>query len=101
MTKDLRNYLIDCYLDDPFDQMIDLDHIGIPHRKDSDGKIVISKLLREDEYKLLQIEREQSINGNIFSFKLATKILDEHLAKFCFKIFIKMPNEEIIIFENL
>ena len=35
-------------------------------------------------------EREQRINGNIFSFNLARKILDEHLAEFCFKIAIEV-----------
>ncbi len=101
MKKYPRNYLIDCYLDDPLDQMIDLDHVGIPYRRDNDGKIIIFKELKDDDYKLLQVEREQRINGNIFSFNLARKILDEHLAEFCFKIVIKTPNKEIKIFENL
>ncbi len=101
MEKSQTKYLIDCHLDDPFNQMIDLDHVGIPYRRDHDRKIIILKELKDDEYKLLQVEREQRINGNIFSFNLAKKILDDHLAEFCFKIVINTPNKETIIFENL
>ena len=63
-------------------------------------EIIIFKVLKDNEYKLLQVEREQRIHGNVFSFNLARKILDEHLAEFCFKIVIKTPNKETIIFEN-
>ena len=33
MKKSQPKYLIDCYLDDPFNQMIDLDHVGITYRR--------------------------------------------------------------------
>ena len=48
MTKYQTKYLIDCYLDDPFNQMIDLDHIGILYRRDHDGKMIIFKELKDD-----------------------------------------------------